>query len=86
MAVSTNNGLVNGPMHNVLMRFSTLGSSKIEVFEITSRRLFDQSQEGVYRGKRHIPLILGFLGAIRVPYPTALNFWFNPLKNHYFFR
>ena len=33
MTVSTNNGLVNGPVHNLLMRFFTLGSSKIEVFE-----------------------------------------------------
>ena len=33
MTVSTNNGLVNGPVHNLLMQFFTLGSSKIEVFE-----------------------------------------------------
>ena len=33
MTVSTNNGPVNGPVHNLLMQFSTLGSSKIEVFE-----------------------------------------------------
>ena len=33
MTVSTNNGLVNGPLHNLLMQFFTLGSSKIEVFE-----------------------------------------------------
>ena len=33
MAVSTNNGLVNGPRHNLLMQFFTLGSSKMEVFE-----------------------------------------------------
>ena len=33
MAVSTNNGLVNGPVNNLLMQFFTLGSSKIEVFE-----------------------------------------------------
>ena len=33
MAVSTNNGLVNGPAHNLLMQLFTLGSSKIEVFE-----------------------------------------------------
>ena len=32
MAVSTNNGLVNGPVHNLLLQFFTLGSSKIEVF------------------------------------------------------
>ena len=33
MAVSTNNGLVNGPVHNLFMQFFTLGSSKSEVFE-----------------------------------------------------
>ena len=33
MPVSTNNGLVNGPVHNLLMQFFTLGSSKIEVFK-----------------------------------------------------
>ena len=33
MIVSTNNGLVNGPVHNLLTQFFTLGSSKIEVFE-----------------------------------------------------
>ena len=34
MAISTNNGLVNGPVHNLLVQFFTLGSSKIEVFEL----------------------------------------------------
>ena len=33
MTISTNNGLVNGPVHNLLVQFFTLGSSKIEVFE-----------------------------------------------------
>ena len=33
MAVSTNNGLVNGEVHNLLMQFFNPGSSKIEVFE-----------------------------------------------------
>ena len=46
---------------------------------ITSHRLLDQSQAGVYRGKRQIPPILGLLGPIRVPYPMGLNCWFNPL-------
>ena len=31
--VPTNTGLVNGPVHNLLMQFFTLGSSKIKVFE-----------------------------------------------------
>ena len=107
-----------GLVHNLLMQFFTLGSSKIEVFEtyifdilitqnhhpscekhilaciyivftpfrvcvaggrffdslrgglaegnrITSQRLLDQSQAGVYRGKRHIPPIL-----VLYAYPT----------------
>ena len=33
MTVSTNNGLVNGPSHNLLLQLFTLGSSKIKVFE-----------------------------------------------------
>ena len=33
MAVSTNNGLVNGQVHNLLMQFFTPGNSNIEVFE-----------------------------------------------------
>ena len=34
MTVFTNNGLVNGPVHNLLMQLFTLGSSKIQVFEV----------------------------------------------------
>ena len=53
--------------HNVLMQFSSLGSSKME---ITSQRLLDQSQAGVYMGKTpHTPPF----GPIRVPYPKVLN-------------
>ena len=33
MTVSTNNGLVNGPVHNLLMQFSTFDNSKIEVLQ-----------------------------------------------------
>ena len=33
MTVSNNNGLVNGPVHNLLVQFFTPSSSKIEVFE-----------------------------------------------------
>ena len=70
MALSTNNGLVNGLVHNLLMQFFTLDSSKIEVI---SQRLLDQSQAGVYRGKCHIPPHFGLFGPIRVPYPKGLN-------------
>ena len=53
-------------------------SAKISL-KITSQRLLDQSQAGVYRGKRHIPPHFGLFGAIRVPYPKGLNCLFNPL-------
>ena len=33
MAISTNNGLVNGLVHNLLMQFFTVGNSKIKVFQ-----------------------------------------------------
>ena len=33
MTVSTNNGLVNGPVYNLLMQLFTLGSSKNQVFK-----------------------------------------------------
>ena len=33
MTVCINNGLVNGPAHNLLMQVFTLGSSKMEVFQ-----------------------------------------------------
>ena len=56
MTVSTNNGLVNGPVHNLLLQIFTLGSSKI-----TSQRLLDQSQAGVYMGKTpHTPPIWAY--------------------------
>ena len=46
-------GPPKGLVHNLLMQFVTLGSSKIEV---TSQRLLDQSQAGVYMGKTpHTP-------------------------------
>ena len=59
-----------GLVHNLLMQFFTLDSTKIEV---TSQRLLDQSQAGVHRGKRHIPPNLGLFGPIHVPYPKGLN-------------
>ena len=40
--------------------------------KITSQRLLDQSQAGVYRGKRHIlPPILAFLGLFAYPTPRG---------------
>ena len=120
MTVSTNRGLVNGPVHNLLMQFFSVGSSKTEVFEtcfydimttqydhpryvkhvlariyivytpfipyfvcallgvdslrgglaegnrITSQRLLDQSQAGVYMGKMpHTPPFWPFWGYSR---------------------
>ena len=46
-------GLPRGLGRNLLMQFSRLNSSKME---ITSQRLLDQSQAGVYMGKTpHTP-------------------------------
>ena len=41
------------------------------VRENASQRLLDQSQAGVYRGKRHIPPILAFLGLFAYPTPRG---------------
>ena len=43
--------------------------------KFTSHRLLDERQAGVYRGKRHIPPILGLFEHIHVPYPKGLNCW-----------
>ena len=62
---------------NVLLQFSTLGGSKME---ITLQRLFDQSQVHPYRWENATcPGVLGLFGHIRVPYPKGLNYWLNPL-------
>ena len=46
------------------------GGGTIKGGEITSQRLLDQSQAGVYMGKTpHTP----HFGPIRVPYPKGLN-------------
>ena len=66
-------GLPRDEYTTCLCSFSPFDSSKVEVFEITSQRLLDQSQAGVYRGKRHIPPHFGIFGPIRVPYPKGLN-------------
>ena len=55
MAVSTNNGLVNGPVHNLLMQFFTLDSSKIEVFETC----FYDIVTIPYDHPRHVKHVLG---------------------------
>ena len=60
-------GAPKGRVHNLLMQFFNPDSSKIEV---TSQRLLDQSQAGVYMGKTpHTP----HFGPIRIPYPKGLN-------------
>ena len=69
-------GRSRGLGHNLLMQFSSLNSSKME---ITLQRLLDQTQAGVYRGKHHIPPFLGLFGPISVPYLKRLNCLFNPL-------
>ena len=55
MAVSTNNGLVNGPGHNLLMQFFTLGSSKIEVFGTYSYDIMTTQ----YDHSRYVKHVLG---------------------------
>ena len=55
MAVSTNNGLVNGPGHNLLMQFFTLGSSKIEVFGTYSYDIMTTK----YDHPRYVKHVLG---------------------------
>ena len=55
MIVSTNNGLVNGPVHNLLKQFFTLGSSKIEVFE----NCFFDVVTTPYDHPRYVKLVLG---------------------------
>ena len=59
-----------GVSTNRLSSFQPFTSQK---WKITSQRLLDQSQAGVYMGKRHLPPHFGFFGPIRVPYPKGLN-------------
>ena len=63
MTLSTIQGPVHGPVHNLVVQFFTLGSSKI-----SSQRSLDQSQAGVYRGEHHIPPpFWAFLGVFGYP-------------------
>ena len=55
MAIFTNNGLVNGPVHNLLMQFSTLGSPEIEVFETC----FSVSMTTLYDHPSYVKHVLG---------------------------
>ena len=70
MTVSTNNGLVNGPVHNLLMQFFTLDSSKMEVFETC---FFDivTTQNDHPRYVKHV------LGRIYVFF-TRFGYWAHP--------
>ena len=67
-------GMVIYPPHELRLR---AGAAKVQIgeqpFQITSQRLLDQSQAGVYRGKRQIAPHFGLFGAIHVPYPKGLN-------------
>ena len=66
-------GAPKGLVHNLLIQFFTLGSSKIEASEITSQRLLDQSQAGVYRGKRHVPPHFGPFWAYSCTLPQGVE-------------
>ena len=61
MTVSTDNGLVNGPVHN--MQFFTLGSSKIEVLETC----FFDIVTTQYDHPRYVKHVLLVGGVLRVP-------------------
>ena len=51
----------------VLLGIDSLRGRLAEGNRITSERLLDQSQAGVYGGNRHIPPHFGLFGPIRVP-------------------
>ena len=67
MIVSTNNGLVNGPVHNLRMQFFTLGSSKIEVFETD----FFDIVTTQYDHPRYVKYVLGRIYV----FFTLLGYW-----------
>ena len=81
MAVSTSNGLVNGPVHDLLMQFFTLGSSKIEVFETC---FFDivTTQNDHRRYAKHV---LGLISVFFRPLVVHLHVvrLFQPSHNHH---
>ena len=71
-------------MHNLLMQFFNPDSSKIEVFEITSQRLLDQSQAGVYMGKTpHTPPFWPFW-AYSATLPQGVELLVQPLVKSLF--
>ena len=55
MTISSNNGLVNGLAHKLLMQFFTTGSSKIEAFE----NLFYDIVTTQYDHARYVRHVLG---------------------------
>ena len=60
MAVSTNNGLVNGLVHNLLLQFFTLGSSKMEVFETCFHYIVTTQHDDRQYGKYILGRIYAF--------------------------
>ena len=67
MTVSTNNGLVNGPVHNLLMQFCTLGSSGIEVFKTYSYDIVTTQ----YDHPRYVKHVLGRI----YMFVTQFGYW-----------
>ena len=67
MAVSTSNGLVNGPVHNLLMQFFTWGSSEIEVFETYLFNIVTTQ----YDNPRYVKHVLGYIYMIF----TLTGYW-----------
>ena len=64
MTVSNNNGLVNGPGHNLLMQFFTPDSSKIEVFETC----FFDIVTTQYDHPRYVKHVLGCIYVFFTPF------------------
>ena len=54
-----------------LLGIDSLRGGLAEGNTMTSQRLLDQSHAGVYRGKRHIPPMLAFLGLFVYPTPRG---------------
>ena len=64
MTVSNDDGLVNAPVHNLLMQFFTLGSSKIEVFETC----FYDNVTTQYDHPSHVKHVSGHIYTFFSPY------------------
>ena len=67
MTVSTNNGLVNGEVHNLLMQFFIADRSKIEVFETCFFDIVTTQNDH----PRYVNHVLGFIYV----FSTLFGYW-----------